>query len=120
MNRRKNKLIKNQIKKVFYYKKWYATLTDEEKKEEENCQFNERIVESVHRGKWTTDCVEVYEKIENELKSPPPQKPSKVKSIISILDDSSDEEGEVKSKPVNTKEHKIMKALECDSLGFLD
>ena len=46
--------------------------------------------------------------------------PTKVKSIISILDDSSDEEGEVKSKPINTKEHKIMKALECDSLGFLD
>jgi hypothetical protein len=51
---------------------------------------------------------------------PPPQKPAKAKSIISILDDSSDEEGEVKSKPINTKEHKIMKALECDSLGFLD
>ena len=53
-------------------------------------------------------------------KPSPPQKSTKVKSIISIIDDSSDEEGEVKSKPVNTKEHKIMKALECDSLGFLD
>ena len=73
--------------------------------------------------------VRVIEDSDEESESPPqkpppkptpPQKPTKVKSVISILDDSSDEEGEVKSKPVNTKEHKIMKALECDSLDFLD
>ena len=69
--------------------------------------------------------VKVVEDSDEESESPPPkpsppQKPTKVKSVISILDDSSDEEGEVKSKPVNTKEHKIMKALECDSLDFLD
>ena len=70
--------------------------------------------------------VRVIEDSDEESEPPPPkpktppQKPTKVKSVISILDDSSDEEGEIKSKPINTKEHKIMKALECDSLGFLD
>ena len=69
--------------------------------------------------------VRVIEDSDEESESPPPKpttpkKPVKVKSLISILDDSSDEEGEVKRKPINTTEHKIMKALECDSLGFLD
>ncbi len=49
-------------KKVFYYKKWYATLTDEEKKEE-NCQYNERIVQSLDR-KGKTCWVDEYEEIE--------------------------------------------------------
>ena len=68
--------------------------------------------------------VRVIEDSDEEAESPPPKprtpkKQAQVKSIISILDDSSDEEGEVKSKPVNTKEHKIMKALECDC-DFID
>jgi len=56
---------------VFYYKKWYATLTDEEKKEEENCQYNERIVQSLDR-KGKTCWVDEYQEIEKKLKSPPP------------------------------------------------
>jgi hypothetical protein len=67
----KEKEKKEVDKKVFYYKKWYATLTDEEKKEEENCQYNERIVQSLDR-KGKTCWVDEYEEIEKKLKSPPP------------------------------------------------
>ena len=40
---------------------------------------------------------------------------SSPKSIISMIDDSDDEDE--KLKPINAKEHKIIKALECD---FID
>jgi dsDNA-specific endonuclease/ATPase MutS2 len=103
---------KEANKKVFYYKKWYATLTDEEKKEEENRQYNERIVESVHRGKCATDWVEKYEEIEKKLKTPQPA-PAKVKSVLQMID-GSDSEDDDEGKTVRLKDNKILKALGCD------
>ena len=46
-----------------------------------------------------------------QVKPPPARSP--VKSALSFIDDS-DDEGE--GKPINTKDHKIMKAIECDFL----
>ena len=46
---------------------------------------------------------------------PPPPQPTKVKSVLQMIDDSDDEDEKV--KPINAKEHKIVKALECD---FID
>lgn len=111
---------KEANKKVFYYKKWFATLTDEEKKEEENLQYNERIVESVHRGKCGTDWVNEYEEIEKKLKTPQPA-PAKVKSVLSIIDGSDDEdEGEEESTTINVKGYKIVKAINALDIDFIE
>ena len=59
---------------------------------------------------------EKYEEIEKKLKTPQPA-PAKVKSVLSIIDDSDDEGDEEESAPIKAKSHKIMKAIECD---FID
>ena len=48
-------------------------------------------------------------------KKPTPPEPIKVKSVLQMIDDSDDEDEKV--KPMNAKDHKIIKALECD---FID
>ena len=53
------------------------------------------------------------EEIKQPKKKSPPLKPTKVKSVLQMIDDSDDED----VKPVNAKDHKIVKALECD---FID
>jgi hypothetical protein len=98
--------------KYVYYKKWYATLTDIEKKEEDVRKYNEGACQSENRIGNT--CWErEYEKIEKKLKSPP-QQPAKCKSIIDFIDDSDDED---EGPTIKIKDHKIIKAIECD---FLD
>jgi hypothetical protein len=82
--------------KCVYYKKWYATLTDIEKKEEDIRKYNEGACRSESRIGET--CWErEYEKIEKKLKSPP-QQPAKCKSIIDFIDDSDDEDEALKEK----------------------
>jgi hypothetical protein len=55
------------------------------------------------------------EEVKQPKKKSPPPKPTKVKSVLQMIDDSDDEDEKV--KPVNVKDHKIVKALECD---FID
>ena len=55
------------------------------------------------------------EEIKQPKKPSPPPKPTKVKSVLQMIDDSDDEDEKV--KPINAKDHKILKALECD---FID
>jgi len=100
--------------KYVYYKKWYATLTDIEKKEEDVRKYNEGACQSENRiGKtcWERE----YEKIEKKLKSPP-QQPAKCKSIIDFIDDSDDED---EGPTIRIKDNKIIKAIECEC-DFLD
>ena len=100
--------------KCVYYKKWYATLTDIEKKEEDVRKYNEGACQSENRiGKtcWERE----YEKIEKKLKSPPLQ-PAKCKSIIDFIDDSDDED---EGPTIRIKDNKIIKAIECEC-DFLD
>ena len=121
--------------KQFYYKKWYSTLTDGEKKLEDDREYNQGACESENRigrpcyeqeyeslirkaekAKLYVKAKEGVDFIEEDIdKSPKPKpKPTKVKSILSIIDGSDDEsEGET----INAKDHKIMKAMECD---FID
>jgi uncharacterized coiled-coil DUF342 family protein len=100
--------------KCVYYKKWYATLTDIEKKEEDIRKYNEGACRSESRIGET--CWErEYEKIEKKLKSPPLQ-PAKCKSIIDFIDDSDDED---EGPTIRIKDNKIIKAIECEC-DFLD
>jgi len=100
--------------KYVYYKKWYATLTDIEKKEEDVRKYNEGACQSENRiGKFCWE--REYEKIEKKLKSPP-QQPAKCKSIIDFIDDSDDED---EGPTIKIKDHKIIKAIECEC-DFLD
>jgi len=55
------------------------------------------------------------EETEPPKKPTPPPQPTKIKSVLQMIDDSDDEDEKV--KPVNAKDHKIIKALECD---FID
>jgi hypothetical protein len=55
------------------------------------------------------------EEIERPKKSSPPPQPIKAKSVLQMIDDSDDEDEKV--KPINAKDHKIIKAIECD---FID
>ena len=100
--------------KLIYYKKWYATLTDIEKKEEDVRRYNEGACRSENRIGET--CWErEYEKIEKKSKSPP-QQPAPIKSVLSIIDDSDDED---EGPTIKIKDHKIIKAIECEC-DFLD
>ena len=93
--------------KLIYYKKWYATLTDIEKKEEDVRRYNEGACRSENRIGET--CWErEYEKIEKKSKSPPQQQ-APIKSVLSIIDDPT----------IKIKDHKIIKAIECEC-DFLD
>ena len=99
--------------KRIYYNKWYDMLTKEEQKEADTRSYHEGACQSEDRiGRicWQRE----YEKIEKKSKSSPPQ-PAKSKTIIDFIDDSDDEDEKV--KPMNAKDHKIIKALECD---FID
>ena len=126
--------------KRLYYNKWYATLTKEEQKEEDNRKFNEGSCRSENNS--GQPCYErEYEKIVNKLKAPPrapvrsvinfiedsdeksdpPPAKAPVKSILSMIDDS-DEEEEDEGKTVRIKDNKIMKALGCEmsECDFID
>ena len=100
--------------KRIYYNKWYATFTDIEKKEEDVRRYNEGACRSENRIGET--CWErEYEKIEKKSKSPP-QQPAPIKSVLSIIDDSDDED---EGPTIKIKDHKIIKAIECEC-DFLD
>jgi hypothetical protein len=132
------KKVNDDLKKNFedldnrYWKKYYERLDydhilEDILTEEQINAVNKRLEEKKQEVPKQSEkpAVRVIEDSDEQSESPlpkpsPTKKPNKVKSIISILDDSSDEEGDVKKKPINTKEHKIMKALEGDSLDFLD
>ena len=100
--------------KRIYYNKWYATLKKEEQKEEDERRYNQGACESENRIGKT--CYEnEYKKIEANLNPRPRARPpvQAVKSVLSFIDDSDDEDV---GKPINTKDHKIMKAVECNIL----
>jgi len=132
------------------HKKWYAALSKEEQKKEDERSYNEGAHESENRDKWKTDYVEEYESlirkaekakekaklyvkakeganfIDEDIDDPPPPpkpepKQSKVKSVLSIIDGSDDEdEGEEESTTINVKSHKIVKAINALDIDFIE
>ena len=109
----------------YYYNLWFETLSEEEQKVELQIRMSEKksyveeesdeeIITKKKKPKSPPRSIEIEESDEEKVvtkkksKSPP-------KSVISMIDDSDDEDEKV--KPVNAKDHKIIKALECD---FID
>jgi phage/plasmid-associated DNA primase len=86
----------------YYYNLWFETLSEEEQK----IELQNKMYEKKSYVEEESDEEIITKK--KKSKSPP-------RSIISMIDDSDDEDEKV--KPINAKEHKIVKALECD---FID
>jgi hypothetical protein len=91
-----------------YQELWFSNLSEKEQKQEEERWLKEQEKEKQEN------------KRNEKTKLSKDKAPTPVKSILSIIDDSDgEEEGEEKSISVNTKDNKIMKALECDC-DFID
>jgi phage/plasmid-associated DNA primase len=109
----------------YYYNLWFETLSEEEQKVELQIRMSEKksyVEEDSDEDKVITKkkskspprSIEIEESDEEKVITKKKSK-SSPKSIISMIDDSDDEDEKV--KPVNAKDHKIVKALECD---FID
>ena len=109
----------------YYYNLWFETLSEEEQKVELQIRMSEKksyVEEDSDEDKVITKkkskspprSIEIEESDEEKVITKKKSK-SSPKSIISMIDDSDDEDEKV--KPINAKEHKIIKALECD---FID
>jgi len=106
----KDKLRKMKSERSEYYGKWFHNLSEKEQGEE-----NIRASKTEKQLKE-----EEFARAESLLKRQFAAKGIPVKSVLSIIDDSDDEEeGEEKSITVRIKDNKIMKALECDC-DFID
>jgi phage/plasmid-associated DNA primase len=110
----------------YYYNLWFETLSEEEQKVELQNKMNEKKsyveedsdeekVITKKKSKSPPRSVDLEEDSDEEKVITKKKSKSPPKSIISMIDDSDDEDEKV--KPVNAKDHKIIKALECD---FID
>ena len=110
----------------YYYNLWFETLSEEEQKVELQIKMyekksyveedsDEEKVVTKNKSKSPPKSIEIEEDSDEEKVITKKKSKSPLKSIISMIDDSDDEDEKV--KPVNAKDHKILKALECD---FID
>jgi len=110
----------------YYYNLWFETLSEEEQKVELQIKMyekksyveedsDEEKVVTRKKSKSPPKSIEIEEDSDEEKVVTKKKSKSPIKSVISMIDDSDDEDEKV--KPVNAKDHKILKALECD---FID